>query len=135
MSCRAKAQCIGAGGGDTRGFRDLLEDVVEDLLFVSGFRGKTSIQLDSAAATLCVVLPPEGVVVELRCARGLRGWLVLSISLMFACAGYPRISFVRGLPHHLVSFGRVPCSGPLSIKGAKSCFRRMKGETYILLNI
>ena len=82
MSCRAKAQCLGAGGGDTRGCRDLLEDVVEDLLSMSRLRVKTFVRMDSAAATLCVVFPPEGVVVELRCVRVLREWLVLTVLLV-----------------------------------------------------
>ena len=124
-SCRAKAPRFGAGDGDPHGCRDFLEDVVEALLSMSRFRVKTSIRLDSAAATLCVVLPVEGVAVELRCVRVLCGWLVLSMLPDVrapACADYSRISFVRGLPHHLVSFGRVPCSGPLSIKGGESLF-------------
>ena len=71
-SCRAKAPCLGADGGDTRWCRALLEDVVVDLLSVSRLQVKTSVRLDSAAATLCVVFPLDGVVVELRCARVLR---------------------------------------------------------------
>lgn len=68
VSCRAKASCLGADDGVTRGYRALLEDVVV-VLFVSWLQVKIFVRVDSAAATLCAVLPIGGVVVELRCAR------------------------------------------------------------------
>ena len=54
-SYRAKALCFGTDDVDARGRRSPPEDVVEVLLFMSEFRVKTQVRLDSAAATLCAV--------------------------------------------------------------------------------
>ena len=47
----------------------LFEDVVVVLLSKSGFRVKTPVCLGLGSSDACAVLPPEGVVVELRCSR------------------------------------------------------------------
>ena len=69
VSCRAKAPCLGADDGDTRGCHTLLEDAVVLLLSVSGLQMKIFVRMDSATAMLCAFLPLGGVVVELRCGR------------------------------------------------------------------
>ena len=47
VSCRAKAPCFGAGDGDARGRRYLLEEVVVVLLSVARFRVKTFVYFDA----------------------------------------------------------------------------------------
>lgn len=66
--------------GDTCGRRYLPEDVIVVLVSMSGLRVKTLSILDSAAAMLCAILPPEGVVTEPRCARA---WLDVDLPLFF----------------------------------------------------
>jgi hypothetical protein len=52
---QAKAFCLGTDGGDARGCRLPLEDVVVVLIYVSRFRVKTHVLMDSVAATVCAV--------------------------------------------------------------------------------
>lgn len=58
-----------AGNGDSRGCRSLPEDVVVDLVYVSGFHVKTLVCFRLSSSDAWRRHPPGGVVVELRCLR------------------------------------------------------------------